>query len=81
MDNPSHDIFYLQDADPYCEGFDDNIPWVAPDMHLNTSQSEGSAFTFASGVDVDAGIDPTLLLTQHHDFEGFLNDAAPIQHS
>jgi hypothetical protein len=61
--------------------YGDTMAWYISDTDSTMLQSGLSPPALAPGWDVDATIDPALLLTQHQDLENFSNDAAPIQQS
>jgi hypothetical protein len=60
--------------------YDDTMAWFISNTDSAVLQSEVSPSAPAPVWDVDATIDPALLLTQHQDLENYSNDAAPIHH-
>ena len=66
---------YLASAD-----YDDSQAWFNSNTDSTMLQSEVSPFAPAPVWDVEATIDPALLLNQHQVPENYPNVAAPIQH-
>ena len=59
---------------------DDTMVWFISNTDSAVLQSKVSPSAPAPVWDVDATIDPALLLIQHQDLENYSNDAAPIHH-
>jgi hypothetical protein len=58
--------------------YDDTMAWFISNTDSAVLQSRVSPSAPAPVWDLDATIDPALLLTQHQDLENYSNNATPI---
>jgi hypothetical protein len=73
-------VSHVEESYSASADYDDTMAWFISNTDSAVLQSEVSPSAPAPVWDVDATIDPALLLTQHQDLENYSNDAAPIHH-
>ena len=71
-------VSYLENSYSDSTDYDDTMAWFVSETGSTMLQSGVSTSAPAPVWDVDATIDPALLLTQHQDLDP--SDAAPIHH-
>jgi len=76
--NPA--ISYVQESYSDSPNDDDTMAWSISNTNSTVIQSAVSPSAPTPFWDVDATIDPALLLAQGQDLENYSNDAAPIHH-
>jgi len=73
-------VSYAETSYSASADYDDTMAWFISDTDSAMLQSGVSPSAPAPVWDVNATIDPALLLTQHQDLENYPNNAAPIHH-
>lgn len=72
---------HIEESYSVSANYDDTTSWPISDTDSVMLQSDVLPPALAPSWDVDATINPALLVTRHQDLETFPNEAAPIQHS